>query len=108
MRSLLRVLIAVLVTLCIGTAAIAATTHSEPVVGTIVDTHSPGPRSDTRCPECGMHRLRTCVQLCLAAIDMNTDWLPITPPSTSQARDFFAGTLPAGMLSEPPLTPPIT
>lgn len=108
MRSLLRVLIAVLVTLCIGTAAIAATTHSETVVGTMVDTHSPGPRADTRCPECGMHRLRACVQFCLVAIDVDTGWLPGIQPSTSRTGDFTAGLLPGGMSSEPPLTPPIT
>lgn len=108
MRSLLRVLIAVLVTLCIGTAAIAATAHSETVVATMVDTHSPGPRSDTRCPECGMHRLRACVQFCLAEIEMDSGWLPEIQPSASQVGDFSAGLLPAGISSEPPLTPPIT
>lgn len=108
MRSLLRVLIAVLVTLCIGAASIAATNHSDLGVATTVDTHAPGQRGDTRCPECGMHRLRSCVQFCLTAIDMDTGWLSESQPSSGQVRNFPAGLLPAGMSSEPPLTPPIT
>jgi hypothetical protein len=107
MRSLLRVLIAVLVTLCIGAAAIAATAHSETVVATMVDSHSPGPRADTRCPECGMHRLRACVQYCLATIDMDTGWITEIQPSASQTGVLSAGLLPAGMSSKPALTPPI-
>lgn len=107
MRTLLRVLIAILVTLCLSAAAIAAASHSEPVIGTMVDTHLPGPRTDTRCPECGLHRLRSCVQLCFASIDIDGGWLPEARPSPSEARDYAATPMRAGMTSEPPLTPPI-
>ena len=107
MNALLRIIVALFVTFCIVSASLAAAMHADPGASSSPTAHVLQADAEFRCPDCGIHRLRTCVTTCLVSADIADAILPDRPAAAGTGLARAADHMPAGRSLEPPLTPPI-